>query len=124
MYNRDKVGLSDFIKRPEVTFSKIDDKNIKSLLGQFDDDVVFSVETAIKYAGYEKRELERIQKIKKLDGLIIPKATKFQSIPNLSNESIEKLSVVKPETLGQASRIAGVRPSDVAVLSIYLTSSK
>ena len=124
LYNRDKVGLSDFIKRPEVTFSKIDDSNIKSLLGQFDDDVVFSVETAIKYAGYEKRELERIQKIKKLDGLIIPKATKFQSIPNLSNESIEKLSVVKPETLGQASRIAGVRPSDVAVLSIYLTSSK
>ena len=124
LYNRDKVGLSDFIKRPEVTFSKIDDKNIKNLLGQFDDDVVFSVETAIKYAGYEKRELERIQKIKKLDGLIIPKATKFQSIPNLSNESIEKLSVVKPETLGQASRIAGVRPSDVAVLSIYLTSSK
>ena len=124
LYNRDKVGLSDFIKRPEVTFSKIDDKNIKSLLEGFDDDVVFSVETAIKYAGYEKRELERIQKIKKLDGLVIPKTTKFQSIPNLSNESIEKLSVVKPETLGQASRIAGVRPSDVAVLSIYLTSSK
>ena len=124
LYNRDKVGLSDFIKRPEVTFSKIDDKNIKNLLEGFEDDVVFSVETAIKYAGYEKRELERIQKIKKLDGLVIPKATKFQSIPNLSNESIEKLSVVKPETLGQASRIAGVRPSDVAVLSIYLTSSK
>ena len=124
LYNRDKVGLSDFIKRPEVTFSKIDDKNIKNLLDQFDNDVVFSVETAIKYAGYEKRELERIQKIKKLDGLVIPRATKFHSIPNLSNESIEKLSVVKPETLGQASRIAGVRPSDVAVLSIYLTSSK
>ena len=124
LYNSDKVGLSDFIKRPEVTFSKIDDKNIKNLLDQFDNDVVFSVETAIKYAGYEKRELERIQKIKKLDGLVIPKATKFHSIPNLSNESIEKLSVVKPETLGQASRIAGVRPSDVAVLSIYLTSSK
>tara|TARA_B100001121_G_scaffold296105_1_gene301165 strand:- start:203 stop:2023 length:1821 start_codon:yes stop_codon:yes gene_type:complete len=124
LYNRDKVGLSDFIKRPEVTFSKIDDKNIKNLLDQFDNDVVFSVETAIKYAGYEKRELERIQKIKKLDGLVIPKETKFHSIPNLSNESIEKLSVVKPETLGQASRIAGVRPSDVAVLSIYLTSSK
>tara|TARA_B100001115_G_C15845350_1_gene425593 strand:- start:211 stop:2028 length:1818 start_codon:yes stop_codon:yes gene_type:complete len=124
LYNRDKVGLSDFIKRPEITFSKIDDKNIKNLLDQFDNDVVFSVETAIKYAGYEKRELERIQKIKKLDGLVIPKETKFHSIPNLSNESIEKLSVVKPETLGQASRIAGVRPSDVAVLSIYLTSSK
>ena len=124
LYNSDKVGLSDFIKRPEVTFSKIDDKNIKNLLDQFDNDVVFSVETAIKYAGYEKRELERIQKIKKLDGLVIPKETKFHSIPNLSNESIEKLSVVKPETLGQASRIAGVRPSDVAVLSIYLTSSK
>ena len=54
LYNRDKVGLSDF-PAAEVTFSKIDDKNIKNLLEGFDDDVVFSVETAIKYAGYEKR---------------------------------------------------------------------
>ena len=86
--------------------------------------MVFSVETAIKYAGYEQRELERIEKIKKLDGLKIPKQTNYDTIVNLSSESKEKLSLVRPETLGQASRIAGVRPSDVAVLSIYLTNSQ
>ena len=63
-----------------------------------------------------------MQKIKKLDGLTISKSVDYKKITNLSAESIEKLSSVLPETLGQASRIAGVRPSDVAVLSIFLTS--
>ena len=94
------------------------------MLKPYDLDVIFSVETAIKYAGYEVREIERIQKIKKLDGLKIPNTINYSQIINLSSESKEKLSFVRPETLGQASRIAGVRPSDIAVLSIYLTSSK
>jgi tRNA uridine 5-carboxymethylaminomethyl modification enzyme len=94
------------------------------MIKAYDSDVIFSVETAIKYAGYEQREIERIQKIKKLDGLKIPKKTNYSKIINLSSESKEKLSIVRPETLGQASRIAGVRPTDVAVLSIYLTVNK
>lgn len=117
------VSLSSYLKRPEITINKIDSTQVAFILNKYDSDVVFSVETAIKYAGYEARELERIAKIKKLDGLKISKKIDYKKITNLSSESIEKLTSVLPETLGQASRIAGVRPSDIAVLSIFLTSS-
>ena len=123
-HNKQTVVLKDLLKRPEINITNIQDKSLLAMLRRFDPDVVFSVETAIKYAGYEQRELERIQKIKKLDSLKIPKKTNYSEIINLSSESREKLSVVRPETLGQASRVAGVRPSDVAVLSIYLTTPK
>ncbi len=124
VYNKETVFLRDLLKRPEITINSLGCENTKSMLKPYDLDVVFSVETAIKYAGYEVREIERIQKIKKLDDLKIPNTINYSQIINLSSESKEKLSFVRPETLGQASRIAGVRPSDVAVLSIYLTSSK
>ena len=124
VYNDRPVFLKDLLKRPEINITKINSVNVLNLLIPYDDDVVFSVETAIKYEGYEQRELDRIAKIKKLDNLKIPTKTNYQKITNLSTESIEKLLSVKPETLGQASRIAGVRPSDIAVLSIFLTSHK
>lgn len=119
-----KISLSDYLKRPEILLKKINQKDVILMLKKYSPDVVFSVETAIKYAGYEARELERIAKIKKLDGLAISKSVDYKKITNLSSESIEKLSSVLPETLGQASRIAGVRPSDIAVLSIFLTTNK
>ena len=124
VYNKETVLLRDLLKRPEININNLCCEKTKNMLKPYDLDVVFSVETAIKYAGYEVREIERIEKIKKLDNLKIPNTTNYNQILNLSSESKEKLSFVKPETLGQASRIAGVRPSDVAVLSIYLTSSK
>ena len=123
-HNDKRIRLFDYVKRPEVQLKSIVDDNLSNYLNKLDSDVIFSVETAIKYEGYEKRELERIEKIKKLDGLLIPKQINYNDISNLSSESKEKLSTVMPETLGQASRISGVRPSDVAVLSIYLTSQK
>ena len=124
VHHKETVFLRDLLKRPEITINNLRCENTKNMLKPYDLDVIFSVETAIKYAGYEVREIERIQKIKKLDGLKIPNTINYSQIINLSSESKEKLSFVRPETLGQASRIAGVRPSDVAVLSIYLTSSK
>ena len=124
VYNDRPIFLKDLLKRPEINITKINSVNVLNLLIPYDDVVVFSVETAIKYEGYEQRELDRIAKIKKLDNLKIPTKTNYQKITNLSTESIEKLLSVKPETLGQASRIAGVRPSDIAVLSIFLTSHK
>ena len=85
---------------------------------------MFAVETAIKYAGYEARELKRLKKIEKMDYIKISKNLNYHKIKNLSIESKEKLMAVRPETLGQASRIAGVRSSDLAVLSILLSSKK
>ena len=96
----------------------------KKLLINYSLEVVFAVETAIKYEGYEERERKRILKIKEMDDVKIPKHINYNSILNLSNESKEKLTAIKPETLGQASRIGGVRSSDLAVLSMELVSQK
>ena len=123
-YNNNKASLVSLLKRPELTLKAINSLETKKIFKDYSEEVIFSVETSIKYLGYEKRELDRIKKIKKLDGLIIPKKIDYTKIINLSSESKEKLSSVRPETLGQASRIAGVRPSDIAVLSIVLTTFK
>ena len=61
-------------------------------------------------------------KIKNLENTVIPRQFKYDSLDGLSRESIEKLIHIQPETLGQASRLAGVRPSDIGVLAIYLKS--
>ena len=120
--NKKREPLYSFIKRPEINLIDLNkSKKINGLkLDTFDVEVVFAVETAIKYEGYEKRELIRNNKIKKMEGWLIPPHIKYNNIKNLSAESKEKLAIVRPETLGQASRIGGVRPSDVAVLSLYL----
>ena len=97
---------------------------MKKIKSQYAAHKNFAVETAIKYAGYEERELKRIEKIKKMDNIRFPKQLNYNKIKNLSIESKEKLTAVQPETLGQASRIAGVRSSDVAVLSLMLLSKK
>jgi len=84
-------------------------------------EVLFSVETFIKYKGYIIREEERIKKTKSLEEKIINVNFSYNKIYNLSNEAREKLTRLKPETLGQASRIAGVNPSDVTSIAIALS---
>ena len=84
---------------------------------------MFSAETEIKYEGYVKIENMRVEQLKRLETIKIPFEFDYSSLSNLSTESKEKLARVMPETLGQASRLAGVRPSDVGVLAIYLQSN-
>ena len=77
----------------------------------------------VKYEGYLKRELLNIEKFKKNDGITIPNGFTYEGIPGLRKESIEKLSTVSPTTLGQASRIPGVNPSDVEIILIMIQKS-
>ena len=116
-----KEALSQLIKRPDFNVRNCT-KDVNLYLKEFTNVEIFNVETSIKYLGYEKRELERNKKLKKMELFNIPIKLNYNKITNLSNESREKLQIVKPETLGQAGRIDGVRQSDLAVLSIYLTS--
>ena len=113
--------LKDFLKRPESNMGC--DVVPKHLVKNFSYESIFSAETDIKYEGYVKIEAQRIEKIKKMENIKIPDNFDYESINNISLESKEKLLRILPETLGQASRIAGVRPSDVGVLAIYLTAS-
>ena len=122
IFNNKKKTLSQLIKRPDFNI-RTSNNDVLIYLKKFTDVEIFNVETSIKYLGYEKREIEHNKKIKKMELFNIPSKLNYNKITNLSNESREKLQIVKPETLGQAGRIDGVRQSDLAVLSIYLTTN-
>ena len=74
----------------------------------------------VKYEGYLNREINNISKFNNIDKVIIPKSFKYDGLPGLRGESIEKLTSILPLTLGQASRIPGVNPSDIDVLNVMI----
>jgi tRNA uridine 5-carboxymethylaminomethyl modification enzyme len=80
-----------------------------------------SVETAIKYEGYLRRQEREVSRSKKEEAKLIPESFQFESVPGLSNEVVHRLSQVRPATLGQALRIPGITPAAVAVMSAYLS---
>ena len=85
-----------------------------------DDRVREQVEIEVKYAGYIKRQLADIDKMRKMETRLIPDEFDYENLPGLSSESREKLIRIHPRTLGQASRIIGVSPSDIATLFVAL----
>ncbi|MGQ9746564.1 MAG: tRNA uridine-5-carboxymethylaminomethyl(34) synthesis enzyme MnmG [Candidatus Caldatribacteriaceae bacterium] len=82
--------------------------------------VIEEVEIEVKYRGYIQRQIQQIEEFRKMEEKIIPPDFDFEKVKGLSSEAREKLQKVRPTTLGQASRVAGVTPSDLTVLSIYL----
>lgn len=110
--------LADLIKRPELNYdltSFIDDDR-KSLA----EDVVEQVNINIKYEGYINRQRHQVEQFKKLESKLIPYNIDYNSISSLRNEARQKLKDVRPRSVGQASRISGVSPSDISVLLVYL----
>ncbi len=105
------------IKHPNNTIHDVLGKKHSSA---YQKESLFNVETDIKYEGYVNIERERIKKLSKLENTKIPNNINYLTIQNLSTESKEKLMLVKPETLGQASRIAGVRSSDIMLVAFSL----
>jgi tRNA uridine 5-carboxymethylaminomethyl modification enzyme len=117
--------IANLCRRPELSLSELinqdglsDDDDIKSLLK--DDVVLQQVEIDLKYEGYLKRQEEMIAKMEKYEDHLIPLTLNYSEIKALSSESREKLQRYKPRSIGQASRIPGVTPSDISVLLIYL----
>ena len=120
-----KMPIREYIKRPSVSLFDIlkktgKIKNTKQKHNNTDIELIEDVETEIKYDGYIKRHLREIEKMNEKEGLFIHSGFNYLSIPGLSSEAKEKLSTLRPQTLGQASRISGVSPSDVTVLMVYL----
>lgn len=114
----EKYTLYRLLKRPEIT-----KKDIKHFLGNnYSEDVFEQVEIQIKYKGYIEKAQREVDKVSRLEGKVIPKDIDYNSITNLSGEAKEKLNEVLPVTLGQASRIIGVNPSDISILLVYLES--
>ena len=109
------------LKRPEIKiedFPKRFTENSNSIPSWLSTEIQKEVESEIKYEGYVNRHLGEIKKAKRNENLVLPKDVNFIKIPGLSNEAKEKLSFVKPETLGQAMRVSGIKPSDISVLLV------
>ena len=115
--------ISNILKRPKVSISdfKIDVLQLEnSLTTHMKEEIFFEAETIIKYSGYINRQKEEIDKIKVYEEMIIPEQFDYNNIKSLSNESREKFINIKPQTIGQAQRINGIRPSDISILLVYL----
>ena len=110
--------MCDLIKRPQLSYEILApfDKKRPDLPRQ----VFEQVEINLKYEGYIKRQLAQVQELKRLEVKKIPSDIDYDKVTNLRLEAIEKLKKIRPETIGQASRISGVSPADIAVLLIYL----
>lgn len=110
--------LAELIRRPELSYECLDviDKNREELPA----DVVEQVQIFIKYDGYIKRQMRQVEQFKKLENKKIPEDIDYEIIPSLRIEAKQKLSQIRPASIGQASRISGVSPADVSVLLVYL----
>jgi tRNA uridine 5-carboxymethylaminomethyl modification enzyme len=107
--------LEQMLRRPEVDYKDLPNRN-ESLSSE----VIQQVEIAIKYAGYIDRQQADIEKFKSLEGKQIPPTFDYATVPSLRNEARQKLSKLRPATLGQASRISGVSPADISILIVWL----
>ena len=82
------------------------------------------VEIQIRYAGYIEKQIAQVEKYKKLESKKIPEDIRYEEIGNLRTEAVQKLSRIRPTSVGQASRISGVSPADVSVLIIWLEKTR
>ena len=118
------VKAKTLIPRPELHLSDLleADETLRQKVEEITDDryVIEQVEIQIKYDGYIKREFEMVEELSRQENKLIPEKIDYDKIKSLSNEGKSKLEKIKPETIGQASRISGVSASDVAVLMVYL----
>lgn len=119
---REKVPVINLLRRPHIGIAeiKVIDKNIKALLDKYSTEVQEQVEIYLKYETYIEREEKLAKKIETLENYRIRPDFDYDRVKALSSEAREKLKKIKPETIGQASRISGVSPSDISVLTIYL----
>jgi tRNA uridine 5-carboxymethylaminomethyl modification enzyme len=116
------VTASQLLKQPEVRIANLIERGDLSL--EIDECTpeldLASLETAVKYEGYLRQAAAHAERSKKNERRRIPSAFPFARVPGLSAEAIDRLSQVRPETLGQASRIPGITPAAIAVLGTYL----
>ena len=111
-------SLQEILKRPEIHFKHLFafDHSLESLPGT----VQKQVEIQVKYDGYIKRQMEQIERFKKLEEMSFPGGFDFSSVIGLTTEVMEKLKKIKPYSLGQASRISGVTPAAISILMVNL----
>ena len=116
------VKLSDLLKRSELNYEKL--KEIDNNRPELSKEIAEEVEIQVKYEGYIKMQEEQVEKFKKLERKLLPNDIDYSKIKGLRLEAIQKLNNIRPNSVGQASRISGVSPADISVLLIYLEKVK
>ena len=120
---KDGVLASDFLKRPEISYQDLL-QFIPAAPETLDRRVIEQVEIQIKYAGYIKKAEDRVAKLKRMEAKKIPANIDYDAINGLATEAHQKLKQIQPETLAQATRISGVNPADIAILSVYIEQGR
>jgi tRNA uridine 5-carboxymethylaminomethyl modification enzyme len=118
----DRASGEVFLRRPEIDIAKLRGLGFQSEVT--DSDVIEQVEIQIKYEGYIQKDLQLLEGVRNADQMRIPLSLKYEDIAGLSNEIRGKLSDIRPESIGQASRIQGVTPAAVASLMIFIKNAK
>ncbi len=119
---RNLSSLAELLKRPELSY-----QDVLSMIGEdstLPDDVIEQVQIQIKYQGYIVKQLNQVERFKKLENHLIHDNLNYDEIVGLSTEGRQKLSRIRPHSIGQASRISGVSSSDVSVLMIWLEKKR
>lgn len=115
---RKPISFYELIKRPELDYYKV--AILDTERPELPEDVKEQVDICAKYEGYIQKQLEQVEQFKKFEKKKIPSDIKYEEVGSLRIEAVQKLTSVKPISIGQASRISGVSPADISVLLIYL----
>jgi tRNA uridine 5-carboxymethylaminomethyl modification enzyme len=119
---RNQLSLAQLARRPEISFAEL--AGLYTPLADVSLHVSLQAEVEIKYSGYVERQLEGVQRFRKMENLRLPEDIDYGAIAGLSREAREKLQRIRPRSLGQAARIAGITPAAISLLSIYLKKGK
>lgn len=119
---REKIVIEKLLKRPHIGLNQIKSLNpeMGTYLEDYPKDVLEQAEILIKYQSYLEKELQMVEKMSNMENFVLPPTFDYLSIKALSAEGKQKLHKVRPETLGQASRISGVSPADLSIITVYL----
>jgi tRNA uridine 5-carboxymethylaminomethyl modification enzyme len=119
---KEKISVEKLLKRPQIGMEEIKSlhEDLKSYLSKYTKEILEQAEIQIKYDSYIEKEQQMVEKLTTMENFRIPLQFDYMKIPALSAEGKQKLHKIKPETLGQASRISGVSPADLSILTVYL----
>ncbi len=118
----EKISAEKLLKRPQIGIEELKKihPDLKAYLGKYSKEVLEQAEVQIKYDSYLEKEKQMVEKLSNMENFRIPPKFDYLSIAALSNEARQKLNKIRPETMGQASRISGVSPADLSILTVYL----
>ncbi|MDX1938572.1 MAG: tRNA uridine-5-carboxymethylaminomethyl(34) synthesis enzyme MnmG, partial [Flavihumibacter sp.] len=115
-----KQKISQLLLRPQVDINSLLKELGSFNVQEYNAEIIEQTEIQIKYDTYINKERELVTKMSQLEDLIIPDSFNYDKVAALSAEALQKFKKIKPQTLGQASRISGVNPSDVQILMVYM----